>query len=113
MTLPTAPHPFVLYLDYVLQSPLNSKAPGFLVAPAKLSFFNPVNVRLDLDVGHSADVDLVAVDRGSERPTPNGKLQYRDYRIETDAGLISLTATAIRQELLADAFILNDQHTGP
>jgi hypothetical protein len=103
VTLPAVPHPLVLHLDYILESPLNSTSPGFLVAPAKLSFFDPVNVKLDLAIGHNGAVDLVTITRSDERPTPNRKLQYRDYAIETDAGFISLTATAIEQEVMADA----------
>ena len=104
LILPGRQHCLSLQLDYVLESPLRKTTHGvWKVAPAKLDFFDVIDLKIKMKQRNFSEVTFVSLERSNMRPTPNGKLIYWDYRIEfSPDALIEFTSTGFRQLLIGD-----------
>lgn len=111
LSLPGRQHIMSFQLDYVLESPLNNTDHGtWKVAPAKLEFFDVVDLKIQLDQNNYSETSFVSLERSNMRPTPNGKLNYWDYRIEfSPDAVIEFTSTGFRQTLLEEPTITEFQ----
>jgi len=100
--LPGRNHRMIFDLDYILESPLNKTPHGiYKIAPATLEFFNVVDLKIQMDQGKFGETSFVSLERSNLRLTPNGKMNYWDYRIELSPdALIEFTSTGFRQTLL-------------
>lgn len=105
IVLPGRQHRLTFHVDYILESPLsNTSDEDWSIAPAKLEFFDVVGLNIQLAQTNHSEVCFVSVERSNQRPTPNGKLVYWDYKIELSSeSIIEFTATGFQKTLLANS----------
>jgi len=85
----------ILDIDYLFEWKLNEDENlyNFWISPCWLIFENVLNVKVDLDFKESIGLDIENIKRLNSRLSPNGKVNIRDYLIDTDKGLITFEST--------------------
>jgi hypothetical protein len=84
---------------------------GWRVAPARLIFFDVVDLEVSVRFQDTTCLYISRVDRQLAPPTPTGVGQHR-YKIELDEGEISFTSTGFRQVLLSEPMFSEAQDLG-
>ncbi len=98
ITIPDEDHTLSLDISLFAGELFSERQPNIAYVPANLTFFNVVNLTVKIDQQNVVGLDIVSIERSEPRPTPNRKLEYRDYSIELSPyGLIEFTSTGFRQ----------------
>lgn len=113
ISLPNEKFSFSMSIDYIFKWEWQEqKLLGFWVSPCILTFNSVSNFRIDLSYGNNMLLFIDNIIRMDTRPTPNGKLNTSDYRIECDNGDLSFSAIGFAQNVLKPPIFTDDQDLG-
>lgn len=105
LMLPGVSHELIFLLDYALRNPMDfSDEKKWELVPVSLTFYNVVNLKIEIDLGNYTELDIVHISREWRGYTPNGKLNYWHFRIDLNpSGIVSFLSTSFNQTAIEDS----------
>lgn len=111
ISFPDENQKLILDIDYIFKWVLDetSNLYNFWVSPAKLTFLDVLDLRIDLDFQNTVGLDIQDINRSNPRLYPNGKDIKWDYLILTDNGSISFESSGYIQNIIKQPILSTSQ----
>jgi len=114
ISFPPNDNKLILDIDYIFRWELKPEDNlyRFWVSPCELGFSGISSLKMDLDFGRTAGLDILDITRFNLHESANGTAQIWTYSIDTDMGVISFEAAGFwqivkQQPVISDSQVLS------